>query len=152
MLLLSGTVEEESPSDETRHVTYGAFIPDHWQENSTFGSVESQIFQLAPIHSVFRASGSAANYATLTKSGIAFGTPVPTTEDTSSEHPPTSLVLDANLAGGVFTIGTGEGTYHASGPAAKVEGKELPWSRRFAIESLEIWGFGPPDDHVWDED
>ena len=152
MLLVSGTVEGESLIDKTSHVTYGAFIPEYWQEGSTFGSTRSQIFQLAPTHFVFRGSGSATNYATLTKSGIAFGTPIPTTEDTSSGHIPTSLVLDADLAGGVFTVGTGEGTYRASGTAAQAEGKEMSWSRRFVIQNLEIWGLGPPDDHVWDED
>jgi hypothetical protein len=48
-----------------------------WRQTSkqTIGDTETLLFQLEPIHEVFRASTLNTDYATFTKSGINVGSP-----------------------------------------------------------------------------
>lgn len=115
-----------SASPGTR-VIYGAYIPLPWkQTNRTcFGNDSTLLFQLHPVHDVFRASAVSQNYisyVTPTHSavhpGINFGTPLPAKATGSSEAiplGPVSLYLDSSLEFGVFTHNAdGGGSFHPS--------------------------------------
>lgn len=110
-----------------KRVTYGAYIPSQWKQThrTCFGDESTMLFQLDPVHDVFRASSVSQNYisyVTPTTSnvhpGINFGTAVPAKATHSQEAVPLgpiSLYLDSALEFGVFThIAGGGGSFHPS--------------------------------------
>ncbi|KAI9783576.1 MAG: Restriction of telomere capping protein 5 [Peltula sp. TS41687] len=132
-------------------VIFGAYIPTPWKITSKdpFGDPSTLLFQLSPIHEVFRASEVNQNYVSLLKSpslphsGIAIGSPIPSSTKTSNANPPpldlgpVSLTLNDSLEFGVFThdIGGG-GSFHAS------QTRKFSFQERFGIDALEVWGCG----------
>ena len=135
-------------------VVFGAYIPSPWKitHKECFGDPSTLLFQLEPIHEVFRASTLNHDYVSLTKpsalhtgggtgvGGVSFGSPIPTTTKSASSIflGPVSLSLDSSLEFGVFThdIEAGSGSFQHSGS------RRSSWQERFEVESLEVWGFG----------
>ena len=125
-------------------VVFGAYLDTPWKQTykEAIGGSDSLLFQLHPIHEVFRASTLSHDYATFTKSGVGFGSPPARAKPVSglSSHTnlgPVSLMLDESLEFGVFTHdSTGGGSFHPS------QTRKSDWQDRFEIESLEVWGCG----------
>ena len=134
-----------SPGNTTKgRVVFGAYLDVPWRQTykEAIGSSETLLFQLEPVHEVFRASTISRDYATFNKSGVAFGNPPTRAKPVSglSSHValgPVSLLLDESLEFGVFTHdSTGGGSFHPS------QTRNSDWQDRFEIESLEVWGCG----------
>ncbi|MCJ1258251.1 Restriction of telomere capping protein 5 [Lignoscripta atroalba] len=125
-------------------VVFGAYLNVPWKQTykESMGDSETLLFQLEPLHEVFRASTVNKDYATFAKSGIGFGSPPPRPKPVSglSAHVtlgPVSLMLDESLEYGVFTHeSAGGGSFHPS------QSRQYNWQDRFEIESLEVWGCG----------
>ena len=136
ILLVSG---EDSTNGDS--VIFGAYLPMEWQERpkgseAHFGSADSLLFQLAPIHDLFRCNGSSdARYARLSREkeeGISFG---------NRNSGRVSLALDAALENGVFTQrADDEGPYQ---PCVTASGRGDAWEVRFSIADVEVWAFDP---------
>jgi len=79
-----GAASTASPAQDTQRIIYGAYIPVPWEatNKSTFGTDETTLFQLSPVHDVFPASSVNQNYTYFNKppslySGLGFGSPLP---------------------------------------------------------------------------
>lgn len=133
-----------SGKNSAERVVYGAYLDVPWKHTSkgTIGQAETFLFQLEPIHEVFRASTVSQDYAACNSAGISFGCPPLRSKAVSGLHSPfslgaVSLMLDDSLEFGVFTHDSeGGGSFHAS-PI-----RRNSWQDRFEIESLEVWGCG----------
>ncbi|KAK6340880.1 Restriction of telomere capping protein 5 [Orbilia brochopaga] len=127
---------------------FGAYVDVPWKisHKECFGSSATKIFQLHPIHEVFKTSHSHTDYAYWNRSaGVGFGAPLPRVK---AGEPvlhmnlgAVSLVLDESLEFGIFTHSSdGGGAYHTSD--LPVNGRRDNWQDRFAIEEIEVWGLG----------
>ncbi|KLU88655.1 hypothetical protein MAPG_07640 [Magnaporthiopsis poae ATCC 64411] len=143
-----------SGGGEDEELTFGAYVAQPWRHThrDCFGDEQSVLFQLGPVHDVFRASMLNKDYAAFVKPspsashpGVAFGCPPPTTNSkaSSSSSAPValgsvSLFLDSSFEFGVFTHD------HArrGGAFATSVVRRRNLQDRFAIESLEVWGCG----------
>ncbi|KAL8726725.1 MAG: hypothetical protein Q9166_006520 [cf. Caloplaca sp. 2 TL-2023] len=133
-----------SGNNRTGKVIFGAYIDIPWKHTykEAIGGPEMLLFQLSPLHEVFRASTLSKDYLTFTKTAIGFGCPPPRAKNISSTTTqtalgPVSLLLDSSLEFGVFTHdSTGGGSFHPSTTRTD------DWQDRFEIENLEIWGCG----------
>ena len=131
-------------NNKNGRVVFGIYLNVPWKHTykEAIGGSETVMFQLEPIHDVFRASSLSTDYATFTKHGIAFGCPPPRARPVSglSNHATlgaVSLMLDHSLEYGVFTHDSGGGgSYHPS------QSRKTDWQDRFEISDLEIWGCG----------
>lgn len=137
-------IDGASGKNSTGKVIYGAYLDVPWKRTSkeAIGGIETLLFQLEPIHEVFRASTISKDYATCSSAGISFGCP-PTRSKAVSGLPSqltlgaVSLMLDDSLEFGVFTHDReGGGSFHTS------PSRNNSWQDRFEIESLEVWGCG----------
>ena len=125
-------------------LVFGAYLNVPWKttHKEAIGDSETLLFQLEPIHEVFHASTLNKDYATFTKSGLAFGNPTPRSKHVSSlsSHTalgPISLLLNDSLEYGVFTHdNAGGGSFLPS------QSRKYDWQDRFEVESLEVWGCG----------
>ena len=125
-------------------VIFGAYLDVPWKHTykEAIGGSECLLFQLEPIHEVFKPSSICKDYFTFTKSGISLGCPPPKTRPISGLSSnavlgPVSLLLDESLEFGVFNHdSSGGGSFHAS------HTRNTDWQDRFEIDSLEIWGCG----------
>ncbi|ROV95832.1 hypothetical protein VSDG_05154 [Cytospora chrysosperma] len=144
-----------SPPDKTR-LTFGLYLGQPWRHShkECFGDSETLLFQLEPIHDVFRASTLNKDYVSFMKpgvsssnTGIAVGNPVP--KGSSSYRRPSvthlgsvSLLLDSSFEYGVFTHD------HASrgGAFQNSISRKFNFQDRFEIDSLEVWGCGGDDE------
>ncbi|KAB5578113.1 TLD-domain-containing protein [Coniochaeta sp. 2T2.1] len=155
---VGGSSKDSSSSDE--QLTFGVYIPEPWRHThrEAFGGDETTLFQLEPIHDVFRTSSLNTDRATFSKPspstlhpGITFGCPVQGGTSTSRAHShhsasssplldlgPVSLVLDSSFEFGAFThdFRSRGGAFHTS------VARKFDFQERFAVESLEIWGCG----------
>lgn len=133
-----------SGNSTSGRVVFGAYLDAPWKHTykEAIGGSNALLFQLEPIHEVFRASTINTEYATFTKHGISFGSPPPRARPVSglSRHATlgaVSLLLDASLEFGVFNHDSnGGGSFHPS------QTRKNDWQDRFEIESLEVWGCG----------
>ncbi|KAL8358739.1 hypothetical protein RB598_003134 [Gaeumannomyces tritici] len=143
-----------SGGGEDEELTFGAYVGQPWRHThrECFGDEHSVLFQLEPVHDVFRASVLNKDYAAFVKAspsashpGIAFGCPPPTTNSKASSSSSTpialgsvSLFLDSSFEFGVFTHD------HArrGGAFATSVVRRRNLQDRFAIDSLEVWGCG----------
>ncbi len=131
-------------NNKNGRVVYGIYLDVPWKHTykEAIGKSDTIMFQLEPIHDVFRASSLSTDYATFTKHGIAFGCPPPRARPVSglSNHAnlgAVSLMLDHSLEYGVFTHDSnGGGSYHSS------QSRKADWQDRFEISDIEIWGCG----------
>lgn len=133
-----------SGNSTSGRVVFGAYLDVPWKHTykEAIGGSDALLFQLEPIHEVFRASTINTEYATFSRHGISFGSPPPLTRPVSgfSQHPTlgaVSLLLDSSLEYGVFNHDSnGGGSFHPS------QTRKSDWQDRFEIESLEVWGCG----------
>ena len=131
-------------SSGSERVVFGVYLNVPWKQTNKqeIGDSETLLFQLEPIHEVFRASTLNTDYATFTRSGINFGSPPPKLKPVSGLSPhvalgPVSLMIDGSLEFAVFTHDSaGGGSFHTS------QSRQSSWQDRFEIESLEVWGCG----------
>ncbi|KAK3689911.1 TLD-domain-containing protein [Podospora appendiculata] len=138
--------------DEAERITFGVYVSQPWKHThrECFGGDDTLLFQLSPVHDVFRASSMNKDYVTFTKpssstnhAGISFGCPPP---------PPThayrrssiislgsvSLVLDSSFEFGCFTH-----DYTSRGGAFQTSaGRKSNFQDRFEVTNLEVWGCG----------
>ena len=134
----------DSGNSISGRVVFGAYLDVPWKHTykEAIGGSDALLFQLEPIHEVFRGSTINTEYATFTKHGISFGCPPPRARPVSglSQHATlgaVSMLLDASLEFGVFNHDShGGGSFHPS------QNRKHDWQDRFEIESLEVWGCG----------
>ena len=134
----------DSGNSTSGRVVFGAYLDVPWKHTykEAIGGSDALLFQLEPIHEVFRGSTINTEYATFTKHGISFGCPPPRARPVSglSQHATlgaVSMLLDASLEFGVFNHNShGGGSFHPS------QTRKHDWQDRFEIESLEVWGCG----------
>lgn len=133
-----------SGNSTSGRVVFGAYLDVPWKHTykEAIGGPDALLFQLEPIHEVFRASTISKDFFSFTKSGIGFGSPPPRARPVSGllAHATlgaVSLLLDGSLEFGVFNHDSnGGGSFHPS------QTRRTDWQDRFEIESLEIWGCG----------
>ncbi|KAK0648844.1 TLD-domain-containing protein [Cercophora newfieldiana] len=138
--------------DENETLTFGLYIGQPWKHTNRecFGGEDTLLFQLEPIHDVFRASTLNKDYVTYTKpsastshAGISFGCPPPQNTQTYRRSSTialgtVSLVLDGSFEFGCFTH-----DYTSRGGAFQPSAvRNFDFQERFEIESLEVWGCG----------
>jgi hypothetical protein len=137
-------------SSKSSRLVFGLYHKQPWKQThkECIGDADTLLFQLEPVHEVFRASTINTDYVSFTKppithSGIAFGCPHPKAKPTAGLPPhvnlgAVSLMLDSSFEFGVFTHNhtSGGGAFHSS------ETRKRDWQDRFEIESLEVWGCG----------
>jgi hypothetical protein len=143
---LPSSISEDKASSTT--LTFGAYIPVQWKQTpkACFSDTDTVLFQLSPVHDVFKASTTNSEYAYFNKpptqpAGVGFGSSHHNTHTQSQLRlGPVSLHLDDALEFGIFThMSEGGGSFHPSQLPCR-RGKN--WQDRFEIESIEIWGCG----------
>ncbi len=142
--------------EDADQLTFGVYVSQPWRHThrECFGAEDTVLFQLSPIHDVFRASSLNRDYVSFAKpspstshAGIAFGCPVPLATQAyrrSSIIPlgPVSLVLDSSFEFGCFTH-----DYSSRGGAFQNSiTRRHNFQERFEVESLEVWGCGGDDE------
>lgn len=137
-------------SSKSSRVVLGIYMSQPWKQThrDCIGDSETLLFQLEPVHEVFRASTLNTDYVSFTKpptshAGIFVGCPHPKPKATAGlsslvQLGPVSLYLDGSFEFGVFThnYSAGGGAFHASTT------RKFDFQDRFEIESLEVWGCG----------
>lgn len=134
---------------------FGLYLSQPWRHThkDCLGGADTLLFQLSPVHDVFRASTLNTDYISFPKpapgtssaaiGGVAAGNPPPSTTRGSSSSSsislgPVSLLLDTNFEFGVFTH-----DYTSHGGAFQRSAiRRFDFQDRFEIEELEVWGCG----------
>ena len=131
-------------NSETSRVVFGAYLKVPWKHThrEPMGDDETLLFQLEPVHEVFRASKVIKDYATFDRNGLGLGNPVSPPKASSGISPqralgPVSMFLDSSLEYGVFHHDSAGG-----GAFQNSQSRKTDWQDRFEIESLEVWGCG----------
>ncbi|KAK4162297.1 restriction of telomere capping protein 5 [Cladorrhinum sp. PSN259] len=137
-------------SDET--LTFGVYLSQPWKHThrECFGDEETMLFQLQPVHDVFRASAFNKDYASFIKpsasspiGGISIGCPPPQQSQayrraSTISLGAVSLVLDSSFEYGCFTH-----NYNSHGGAfGGSVARKFDFQERIEISSLEVWGCG----------
>ncbi|KAF5560318.1 restriction of telomere capping 5 [Fusarium napiforme] len=131
-------------------LTFGVYVREPWKHThrECFGNSETTLFQLEPIHDVFRASTINKDYVTFTKAPahhpmMSFGCPHPHPSQAHRKADmlrlgPVSLLLDDSFEFAVFNhdFTSRGGAFHSSVV------RKYDFQDRFQIESLEVWGCG----------
>jgi hypothetical protein len=135
---------------KSSRVTFGVYVREPWKHThrECFGDSETILFQLEPVHDVFRASTLNTDYVTFTKPPgnqpcLAFGCPHPKPtqahrRDAVFSLGAVSLLLDDSFQFGVFNhdyLSRG-GAFHTSVT------RKYNFQDRFQVDSLEVWGCG----------
>ncbi|KAK1826237.1 restriction of telomere capping protein 5 [Podospora conica] len=139
-------------SDDNDTLTFGLYLGQPWKHThrECFGGDDTLLFQLEPVHDVFRASTMNRDYVSYNKpststghAGINVGCPPPQPTKTYRRAStialgPVSLVLDGSFEFGCFTHDfTSKGGSFLNSAARQVDFQE-----HFEIVSLEVWGCG----------
>ncbi|KAK4124231.1 hypothetical protein N657DRAFT_384170 [Parathielavia appendiculata] len=137
-------------------VTFGVYLSQPWKHahRECFGTEDTLLFQLQPIHDVFHASTVNKDYASFSKpsasapiGGITFGCPPPQATQASRRSNtialgPVSLVLESSFEFGCFTH-----DYTSQGGAFQTSvARKYDFQDRFEVSSLEVWGCGGDDE------
>ncbi|KAK0669127.1 TLD-domain-containing protein [Cercophora samala] len=134
-------------------VTFGVYLSQPWRHThrECFGDSGSILFQLQPVHDVFRATPTNKDYASFTKpsastpiGGVSFGCPPPQPtqayrRSSTISMGPVSLVVDSSFEFGCFTH------HYSSRGGSAFQGsacRKFDFQDRFEISSLEVWGCG----------
>jgi hypothetical protein len=141
-----------SNGKEGEKLTFGAYLSPPWKHThrECFGAEDSLLFQLQPVHDVFRASTVNKNYASFIKpsasaplGGISFGCPPPQPSQAYRRSSvislgPVSLTLESGFEFGCFTH-----NYTSQGGAFQTSvARKFDFEDRFEISSIEVWGCG----------
>lgn len=139
-----------SHGSKSDRLTFGVYLREPWKHShrECFGDSDTVLFQLEPVHDVFRASTINKDYVTFTKPPahqplLAFGCPHPHPSQAHRKADmlrlgPVSLLLDDSFEFGVFNH-----DYTSRGGAFRSsEVRKFDFQDRFQIESLEVWGCG----------
>lgn len=141
-------------SSKSSRVVFGIYMAQPWRQTykDCIGDAETLLFQIEPVHEVFRASSVNQDYISFTKpptshAGIGIGCPHPRPKPTAGISSSVtlgavSLLLDDSFEFGVFTHNytAGGGAFHTS------TSRRSDWQDRFEVESLEVWGCGGNDE------
>ena len=124
-------------------VVFGIYLNVPWRttHKDALGDTSTLLFQLEPVHEIFRASSLNRDYITFTKSGIGAGCPPPKKSIAGMESHTAlgavSLYLDENLEFGAFTHEVAGGGAFGTSKTRKTD-----WQDKFEIEAVEVWGCG----------
>lgn len=133
-------------------LTYGVYLSQPWKHThrECFGGEDTLLFQLQPIHDIFRTSTLNLDYAAFNKpsasipvGGITFGCPPPQNTQAYRRSNmmalgPVSLALDSSFEFGCFTH-----NYTSRGGAFQTSvSRKFDFQDRFEISSIEVWGCG----------
>ena len=133
-------------------LTFGVYLGQPWKHThrECFGAEDTLLFQLQPVHDVFRASTLNKDYASFTKpsassplGGISFGCPPPQQTQAYRRSNiislgPVSLALESGFEFGCFTH-----NYTSQGGAFQTSvARKFDFEDRFEISSIEVWGCG----------
>ena len=133
-------------------LTFGVYLSQPWKHThrECFGDEDTLLFQLQPVHDVFRASAMNKDYAAFTKTsastpigGISLGCPPPQPTQAYRRSSmislgPVSLVLESSFEFGCF-----KHNYTSQGGAFQTSvARKLDFEDRFEISSIEVWGCG----------
>ncbi|KAK3904593.1 restriction of telomere capping protein 5 [Staphylotrichum tortipilum] len=136
----------------SENLTFGVYLGQPWKHThrECFGADDTLLFQLQPIHDVFRASTLNKDYASFIKpsastsvAGISFGCPAPPPTQTYRRSNtislgPVSLALESSFEFGCFTH-----NYSSQGGAFQTSvSRKFDFQDRFEISSIEVWGCG----------
>lgn len=146
----SGSSQTSATDSNNTRVVFGAYLSQPWRQTTktALTDANSLLFQLAPLHDVFRPSSLDTSHFTLSSTGLGIGCPLNTSNPAVAAHRSgsnalpaelgaVSLWLDANLEFGVFTHTSAGGGAFAPSVAQRGD-----WQDRFEIDSLEVWGCG----------
>jgi hypothetical protein len=137
---------------KNERLTYGVYLSQPWKHThrECFGGEDTLLFQLQPIHDVFRASTVNRDYASFNKpsasvpiGGVSFGCPPPQSTQAYRRSNvvslgPVSLALDSSFEFGCFTH-----NYTSRGGAFQTSvARKFDFEDRFRISSIEVWGCG----------
>ncbi|KAK4038840.1 TLD-domain-containing protein [Parachaetomium inaequale] len=138
--------------DKNERLTFGAYLSQPWKHThrDCFGDEDTILFQLQPVHDVFRASTVNKDYTSFTKpsasaplGGISFGCPPPQPTQAFRRSNimslgPVSLALEDSFEFGCFTH-----DYSSQGGAFQASAaRKFDFQDRFEISSIEVWGCG----------
>lgn len=138
--------------DEGEKLTFGVYLSQPWKHThrECFGDEDTLLFQLQPVHDVFRASTMNKDYASFTKTsastpigGISLGCPPPQPTQAYRRSSmislgPVSLVLESSFEFGCF-----KHNYTSQGGAFQTSvARKFDFEDRFEISSIEVWGCG----------
>lgn len=138
--------------DKDERLIFGAYLNPPWKHThrECFGDEDTLLFQLQPIHDVFRASTLNKDYASFTKpsasaplGGVSFGCPPPQPTQAYRRSSmmslgPVSLALDNSFEFGCFTH-----NYTSQGGAFQTSvARKFDFQERFEVSSIEVWGCG----------
>ncbi|MCJ1379155.1 hypothetical protein MMC17_002255 [Xylographa soralifera] len=127
ILLVAGS-SSITDAEVGKRTIIGAFIPTPWnvKQDTDFGAPGSSIFQLRPVQEVFRAKwNQVGEHARFSDHALYFG-----------NKGGVRLILDmSSQSGNLIHSGEGDGDY------ASYFDEELPKTKHFTIEEVEVWGF-----------
>ncbi|KAK1762090.1 TLD-domain-containing protein [Phialemonium atrogriseum] len=143
-------------------LTFGVYIGEPWRHThrECFGGEDAVLFQLEPVHDVFRTSSLNRDYVSFRRpspsapaghAGVSFGCPPPqrptlqaygrsggSGSGTIIPLGPVSLVLDDSFEFGCFTHDHGS----RGGAFRNSVSRRFDFQDRFEVQSLEVWGCG----------
>ncbi|PMB71067.1 Restriction of telomere capping protein 5 [Beauveria bassiana] len=131
-------------------LTFGLYVREPWKHThkDCFGDSETVLFQLEPVHDVFRASTINTDYVTFTKAPanqpcMAFGCPHPKPTKSGRTSATFSLGAVSLLLDGSFEFGVFNHDYSSRGGAFHTSAvRKSNFQDRFQIHKLEVWGCG----------
>ncbi|KAK3486428.1 TLD-domain-containing protein [Neurospora hispaniola] len=139
-------------SGDAERLTFGVYVPEPWKltHRECFGGEDTILFQLEPIHDLFRASSLNKDHISFARpsaspshAGVSFGCPPPRPSQVYHRSSiialgPVSLMLDSCFEFGCFThdYASKGGAFHTSMI------REYDFQERFEIGSVEVWGCG----------
>ncbi|KAJ4165161.1 hypothetical protein LMH87_006807 [Akanthomyces muscarius] len=131
-------------------VTFGVYVREPWKHThkDCFGDSETVLFQLEPVHDVFRASTINTDYVTFTKAPshqpyMAFGCPHPKPTKSGRTNGTFSLGAVSLLLDDSFEFGVFNHDYASRGGAFRTSAvRKSNFQDRFQVERLEVWGCG----------
>ncbi|KAK7999344.1 restriction of telomere capping 5 [Apiospora arundinis] len=131
-------------------VVFGLLVKQPWRtaHRECFGDADTLLFQLSPVHDVFRASSMNTNYVSFAKPpsaafpGITVGCPRPNPRRRRDTRPCAPWAPCRSFEYGVFTHDyTSRGGAFATSCARRYDFQD-----RFQIEDIEVWGCGGDDE------
>ncbi|PHH78578.1 hypothetical protein CDD82_2969 [Ophiocordyceps australis] len=139
-----------SAGSKSDRVIFGVYLREAWKHThkECFGSSETILFQLEPVHDVFPASTLNTDYVAFTKSPgnrpcLSFGCPHPKPTQSQRKDGVFSLGAVSLLFNDSFEFGVFNHNYRTRGGAFHTSiVRKFDFQDRFQIDNLEVWGCG----------